>query len=417
MRPGIYTFLIFLFSFLVFDQCTDQKDCDCNLPANLRPMSAQEEEVAASANNFAFDLFSKINEANPTDNFFISPFSVSAALAMTANGGVGTTEEAIKKAIHLEGMSDDEMNEAYKTLVEFLLQVDPKVTIEIANSSWYKQQLTVKETFRNILNNYYDAEVLPADFSDPNTVDLINNWIADKTHDKIKNMLDAIPDAAVMYLINAIYFKAEWRYRFDENETKPRPFYLANGSEIQTPTMYGEKIAVTRYRADKFQLVSLPYGNGQYNMSIVLPNQGESLNDVIGNLNQQQFDDYLSNADSITTGIYLPKFKMEFKTLLNDVLSDMGMGIAFSDNADFSNLFDQSLALKISRVLHQTFLEVNEKETEAAAATIVEIVVTSAGPDHSFIEFNRPFAFFISEKHSNAILFAGKLFNPGSLSQ
>ena len=417
MRPGIYTFLIFLFSFLVFDQCTDQKDCDCNLPANLRPMSAQEEEVAASANNFAFDLFSKINEANPTDNFFISPFSVSAALAMTANGGVATTEEAIKKAIHLEGMSDDEMNEAYKTLVEFLLQVDPKVTIEIANSSWYKQQLTVKETFRNILNNYYDAEVLPADFSDPNTVDLINNWIADKTHDKIKNMLDAIPDAAVMYLINAIYFKAEWRYRFDENETKPRPFYLANGSEIQTPTMYGEKIAVTRYRADKFQLVSLPYGNGQYNMSIVLPNQGESLNDVIGNLNQQQFDDYLSNADSITTGIYLPKFKMEFKTLLNDVLSDMGMGIAFSDNADFSNLFDQSLALKISRVLHQTFLEVNEKGTEAAAATIVEIVVTSAGPDHSFIEFNRPFAFFISEKHSNAILFAGKLFNPGSLSQ
>ena len=335
---------------------------------------------------------------------------------MTANGAAGTTAEAMKKTIYLDGMSDEEMNGAYKTLTWFLLNVDPKVAIEIANAVWYKKQLTAKETFKDVLSKFYDADAQPADFADPNTKNVINDWIANKTHDKIKDMLDQIPSAAVMYLVNAIYFKAQWRYRFDEKDTKPRPFFLADGTEIQTPTMHGDKMNVTMYANDQYQLVGLPYGNGQFSMVVLLPRDGVALNDVIGQLDQQQFSDDMSSADTLTMGVYMPKFKIEFKTLLNNMLSEMGMGVAFSDKAGFSRFFEGSLPLQVSRVIHQAFLEVDEKGTEATAATIAEVVMTVAGLPPE-IKFNRPFAFFIAEKHSNTILFAGKLSNPALLGQ
>jgi serpin B len=333
---------------------------------------------------------------------------------MTANGAADSTRIAIRKAIHLEDLDNSAMNEAYRDLVRFLLGLDDKVTLELANSNWYKDVYHIKDSFRQILLDYYDAEIKAADFSDPATKDLINGWIEDKTHDKIKDMLDEVPSDAVMYLINAIYFKAQWKYEFDKDKTEEKDFKLEDGSKLRVPTMYSKGVKIARYFASNFQYIELPYGNGQFNMVILLPNENTTVDEVISNLDATSFAGYVNDADTATVEVFMPKFKMKFKTLLNEVLTDMGMGIAFGGGADFSNLFEETLNLEISRVIHQSFIEVNEEGSEAAAATIVEIRETSIGPggDPNVIHIDRPFAFFIAEKHSKTILFAGKMLNP-----
>ena len=407
--------LLFTCFVLVFSSCQNNGSDETDNTPNLRTLSAGEQQVAAAANEFSFSIFSRINEQHPESNIFISPFSISTALSMTANGAKGETKEEMKEALALPHLTDAEMNQAYKDLVELLLGLDNTINLQIANSNWYRELYHIRPDFQDILLEYYEAEVKPADFDDPATKDQINQWIENKTNGKIKNMLDGIPSDAVMYLINAIYFKADWQYRFDESKTEKASFFSPAG-EVQADMMFAPGAKVSYHYDEAFTMVDLPYGNGQFSMTIMMENgSGKPINEIIQTLTPEDFDSYINNADTITAEIYLPKFKMEFKKLLNEVLIDMGMGLAFGDGAtDFSGLFEENLALAISRVLHQSFIEVNEKGSEAAAATIVEITELSAGPDPrpKAFHINRPFAFFIREKHSNAILFAGKMLNP-----
>lgn len=399
-------------SFL-FQSCGDQNDCDCNIP-ELRPITAQETIIIEAANDFSFDIFARINESDPNKNLFISPLSISTALSMTANGAVGETKEGIKTTLHQTDLPDDEMNAAYKSLSDFLTNLDPKVIMQLANSNWYKDDYSIKKTFEDILLEYYDAEVKAADFNDSGTKDLINGWIEDKTNGKIKDMIDQIPANAVMYLINAIYLKATWQYQFQKEKTEKQNFYIRDGSSIKTDMMYSEGVKANVYFQQNYQYVELPYGNGQFVFSIVMPDLPEKIDAMIQTLDFDQLNNMITEADSGTYKVYLPKFKIEYKILLNDLLSAMGMNQSFGSGANFTDLFEEDLELFISRVLHQSFIEVDEEGTEAAAATVVEIMETSAGPgpDPSIIFVNKPFAFFIREKHSNTILFAGKMLDP-----
>jgi serine protease inhibitor len=409
IQNGIFA-LMLLFSMGACERM--DSDASDNLP-NLRAITAVEQQVITSANNFSMELLSAINQQNTGDNVFISPFSVSAALSMTLNGARVETKDAMKQTLHLSHMSDEEINAAYKGMVEFLLQLDKKVDLQIANSNWYRQDLNIHPEFAAILKEYYDAEVKAADFADPATVSRINGWIEDKTRGKIKDMLDAIPGNAVMYLINAIYFKADWQYTFDEKATSKKPFFTPSG-EKQVDMMHSKGVKMNVYYHSDFILADLPYGNGQFSMTILMPHAGRDINQTINTLSLEDFAGYINQTDTTTAEVYLPKFKLEFKEELKDVLSDMGMGIAFSTAADFSGLFKELLPLAISRVLHQSFVEVNEKGSEAAAATIVEIIELSSGSEGRprVVNINRPFAFFIREKHSNTILFSGKLLDP-----
>ena len=407
-------FWLTIASFLFLSSCSDQGDCNCDNPPELRPITGGEQEVIASANDFAFDIFNRININYPDNNLFISPLSISTALSMTVNGAVGTTKDGMKEALHLGDLTDEEMNQAYKTLIEFITELDPKVTMSLANSNWYKQELSIGKSFRSILEEYYGAEVNPADFSDPSTKDLINSWIEDKTNGKIKDMLDKIPSDAVMYLINAIYLKATWQYQFEKDKTEKMDFHLSDGTKVKTDMMFSEGVKVSRYANNELQYIEIPYGNGQFVFSIIMPNEHSKLDEVIGDLNMNQLDEFISHSDTTSLQVYFPKFKIQFKLLLNDVLSSMGMEQSFGTDADFSDLFDEQLNLAISRVIHQSFIEVDEEGTEAAAATIVEIVETSIDPNGtpSVINIDRPFAFLIREKHSNSILFSGKMIDP-----
>lgn len=407
--------LLYTCFLLAFSSCQNDGNNETDNTPNLRTLSAAEQQVATAVNEFSFSIFSRINEQHQESNIFISPFSISTALSMTANGAKGETNEEMKEALALNHLTDAEMNQAYRDLVELLLGLDNKVKLQIANSNWYRDLYHIRPDFQEILLEYYEADVKPANFDDPATKDQINQWIENKTNGKIKNMLDGIPSDAVMYLINAIYFKADWQYKFDENKTDKALFHTHSG-EVETDMMFAPGAKVSYLYDEAFTLVDLPYGNGQFSMTILMEKgSGHPINEVIQKLTPEDFASYVNRADTTTAEIYLPKFKMEFKKLLNEILIDMGMGLAFGNGAtDFSGLFEEDLPLAISRVLHQSFIEVNEKGSEAAAATIVEIAELSAGPDPGPKAFhiNRPFAFFIREKHSNAILFAGKMLNP-----
>lgn len=403
----------FISLLLIAGSCGDNNICDC-VPPPLRPISAGEQQIIQSSNEFSFDIFRRINAANQGKNLFISPLSISTALSMTANGAKGETKDGIKTTLFLEEMTDTEINEAYKSLAGFLMNLDPKVIMQLANSTWYSDEFRIKNSFQTILSEYYDADVRAADFGNPATKDLINAWIETRTNGKIKNMIDQIPAEAVMYLINAIYLKATWQYQFDKSKTEPLDFYLANGSIIKTETMYSEGVKANAWFQPDFQYVEIPYGNGQFVFSVIMPFDPGSLETFADDLDTEKFHELTQNAREGTFRVKLPKFRIEYKTSLNEVLAAMGMERSFTDQADFSEMFEEDLSLAISRVLHQSFIEVDEEGTEAAAATAVEMVVTSIGPDPipEQIQINKPFIFIIREKHSDAILFAGKMLNP-----
>jgi serine protease inhibitor len=401
---------LLIFSVLVFACGREDIKPEENLP-DLRALSAQEMELVEAGNDFALKITRLINDDEP-GNFFISPLSVGYALGMTFNGAAGETKAGMKQTLDFGNLSDDEINKSYYNLTKQLKGMDKKAVMEIANSVWYRQELRVKAQFKEILAEYYDAVAKGLDFANPVSKDVINKWIEDKTHGKIKDMLDQIPANAVMYLVNAIYFKADWTHQFDKSATKKEPFKLDGGGEKMVDMMFSKGVELSYLTNDKFTYLEIPYGNRQFVMSVLLPNDGYKVDDVFANLEVDHLKAISLQAEKISVELKLPRFKLEYKKLLNEYLEGMGMARAFSPSAEFPDFFEDPESLMISRVLHQAFLEVNEEGSEAAAATIVEIIRTSFPPVPQRITIDKPFAFLIMEKHTNTILFAGKLMEP-----
>ncbi|MBN2480750.1 MAG: serpin family protein [Bacteroidales bacterium] len=370
-------------------------------------------EIIAADNAFGLELFQKVIAGDAdAENIFISPTSVALALAMTYNGADGETKTAMESTLKKSGFTVDEINTSYKSLIAALVSVDPKVLLEIANSIWYRQEFSVLPEFVTVNQEYYDAEVSALNFAMPSAPDVINNWVADKTHDKITEIIREIPGDAVMYLINAIYFKGIWFYEFDEENTDDDIFYLNGGTLIDVPFM--EQEATLQYLSNElFSMIELPYGQGNYNMIVMLPHANHTTDEVVASLTPENWDNWLNMMTEQKVLVKLPKFKFEYKNLLNDELAAMGMEVAFTDQADFSKI-NALEDLFISKVIHKSFVEVNEEGTEAAAVTAVEISLTSVGPepDYTLFKADRPFLFAIREKDTGAIIFIGRVQNP-----
>lgn len=370
--------------------------------------------LVASNNSFGFDIFSRLVEDGDADeNIFISPTSIALALAMAYNGAEGDTKTEMETALHLSGLSTAAINATFRSLIDSLLIADEEVLLEIANAVFYAQGFPVREAFIDSLSINYDAEVSEEDFALSETLDIINNWVARNTNDKILEILDEIPADAVMYILNAIYFKATWKYEFDSEQTRPKPFTLQNGSSIQVPTMNIKKHF--RYAENtEAEMLEVPYGDESYNMYIVLPKPGISVEQLARSLNSTVWNSLQSNLSSQEVILDLPKFTYEYKSTLNSVLQSMGMEKAFTPFvADFSNITDAH-DLYISRVLHKTFVDVNEEGTEAAAVTVVEFVITSVGPEPiiRYFTVNRPFIYAIQEKSTGSVVFIGLVYEP-----
>jgi serpin B len=377
-------------------------------------LTKTQKDVLNASNQFGFNLFKDMAATGAADeNLFISPLSISFALTMTYNGAANQTAADMQKTLDYGNMSTETINQSCKELMQTITTLDPNVAMEIANSIWYRNTFPVKDTFLTINRTYFDAEVEPADFTNPQTTDIINNWVATKTHDKITSVIDGIPSEAIMYLINAIYFKGTWKYRFETKNTIEAPFYLTDGNTYQTDFM-NLKDKFRYMKNDLFSAVELPYGNGGFSMLVLLPNEGKTYTDVVSNLTSDNWAQWNSNLDTATVFVKLPKFKFSYEKKLNQNLTNLGMGIAFDqDNADFSGI-NETAQLYISFVLHKSFVDVNEEGTEAAAVTVVGIFTTSSpdGPGYKDFNVNKPFVFAIKENTSNSILFMGLVKKP-----
>jgi serine protease inhibitor len=376
-----------------------------------RELSIAEGKLIEADNRFAFRLLGEINTEEGEKNIFISPLSVGMALGMTYNGAAGGTQAAMQQVLELEDMSLQEVNESYRSLIDLLRNLDPKVEFLLANSIWYRNTMTVGQEFLDLNREYFDAEVVPLDFNSPNAGDQVNAWVDEKTKGKITEIVPAGPlSDLIMLLLNAIYFKADWAGQFDKDLTEEDPFYLADGSTVSTEMMWHSEPVPLRYHRDGgIQVVDLPYGGDAYSMTIVLPDEPEDIDALVQGLTRDQWNLWTAGLDSTSRIVSLPKFELDYKIRLNDVLKMLGMEVAFCDGgpADFSRLFPGAC---ISFVDHKTYVKVDEEGTEAAAVTAVGVGVTSVGPPTLIID--RPFVFAIRERYSGTILFMGKMMDP-----
>ncbi|MGZ2369800.1 serpin family protein [Ancylomarina sp. YFZ004] len=372
-------------------------------------MELEAKSVIASNNGFGFDLFRNLYQDDSSDNMMISPISISLALAMTYNGAEGETQTAFENTLHFTDLSRYQINTIYKKLQNYLKRIDPKVRMNIANSVWSKRGTMVEEEFKNNIKEFYEAEFRIEDFSNPATLDAINDWVEDKTEGEIQNILGKIDPNAFMYLINAIYFKGEWAKPFDIKDTYPGDFTDEEGV-ISRANYMTTNMHIGYLSNDLFTALELPYGNKDYAMVILLPNEDKKIADIVDELNDANWNQWMNAFLRPELNVHLPKFKFEYKQELNDVLIQLGMENPFSGAADFTGI-SKDVPLRISSVIHQSFIEVNEEGTEAAAATVVVVGETSTGPP-STIHINKPFVFVIKEKQTNSIVFMGNVKKP-----
>lgn len=395
--------VLFLLPLLMFAACEEPevklKD------AESIPLKAGMEKRVQQDNAFAFDLFRQVITNNADEkNIFISPLSVSIALGMAWNGADGETKAEMATAMKMSGMTEDEINEYYQIMLTALPGVDPSTKLNIANSIWYRESFPVKDEYLKVNSDYFNAEVRELDFAKPDALGIINGWCAEKTNNLIKDPLDKISADAMMYLINAIYFKGIWVKKF-EKDTYKTNFYTESGNIVQVDMM--QQKDTFGYQEDEMaQYLDLPYGNKAFSMTVVLPRENKTTDEVIENLDTEKWNSIINGFSSQEVQIYLPKFKTKGKYELKEPLMQMGMVRAFSDEADFSNISD--IGLLISRIIHSTYCDVNQEGTEAAAVTIIEFELTSMPMNYVF-NANRPFVFVIREKSTGVILFMGKM--------
>lgn len=377
------------------------------------PVSIDANVVTANT-QFGFNLFDEIRKTEQDKNIFISPLSISIALAMTLNGASSETEQAMANTLQLQGLDTESINTGYAGLRQALQVADPKVILTIANSLWARQGVPFKQDFLQRNTEYFGAEVSALNFMDPSTLTTINQWVNTNTNGKITKILDEINPDTVLFLINAIYFKGKWQTEFDPSHTRDGTFYLGTDGEKQVPMMTrtGDYSYYENYE-EKFQAISLPYGDGRMSMYIFLPYRESDLNTFLNGLDPENWEHWISQFNEQEVFLSMPKFKLEYEKTLNNPLQALGMGIAFAAGAaDFSRMADlEALGknLYIGEVLHKAVVEVNEEGTEAAAVTSVGIRATSAPP--AFIA-DRPFFFAIRDNETKTVLFMGTVLEP-----
>lgn len=374
-------------------------------------LTAKSIQVIEHSNGFGINLFSRV-ALDDNRNLMLSPLSASTALTMLLNGCGGDTYDQLKSTLDYPSeLSIAEINEAYNSLVSQLLKADPKVKLSLANAIFYRSGLNVKAPFISTLEREFSAQVKQIDFSSPTAVSTINKWASDNTNGLITKVIDNISPDVAMFLLNALYFKGSWSNMFEKSSTQFRPFYLANGTSVEVPTMMGEVDARVAY-GEHWSALELPYGRTNFTMVIVMPN--ETLPELYAELSGELWNNITSSIDAYSafseTMVYLPKFKFSYEQMLNDYLISMGMVDAFDElKANLSEMSDSQLYVDF--VKQNTFVEVNEEGTEAAAVTTVGMSNDGAPMPRRFI-VDKPFVFAIRERTSNTLMFIGQVVNP-----
>ena len=369
------------------------------------------DEVETMSGDFDTDLIKESFSASDSKNVVVSPFSVKMALSMAAQGANGKTLEEMNKVIGL----DETSNEYFRRLIEDAAK-DGDITLNIANSVWLRQGLQFNPAYMDILDSYYMAQASTLDFAEPSSKDTINKWVSEKTNGKIEEIVDEIKPLDIAFLINAIYFNANWSTPFEQGLTSKKDFTLLDGSKVKADLM--SKTAHLLYQENnEFQAVELPYGeNERYVMRVYLPKEDVKFDKFVKGIDKESLQQWGGDFGSMKGVLELPKFKTEYSNSMKDILISMGIKEAFNSNsADFSKMVTvEGQNVYISEVMHKTYIDVNEKGTEAAAATSIEMSATSGPQPEEMFEMivDRPFVFTIDDKESGETLFIGAIINP-----
>lgn len=399
---------------LVFVSCSNKVESIDKLLKNANFTEMDYKTIVQPNNNLGFTLLQNI-ESDENHNKFISPTSLFMALSMVFHGADSETKEEIANVLHINNMKDEKILSANASLLNKLLQDSETIDLAIANSMWLNDMLEFQDEFAKNNTDYFTAEIEEIDIQDVDAADRINKWVEDATNKKIDSIIEPPLSANfVALLINALYFKGDWKYEFNEDFTSEKPFYLPDGTTKDVPLMVLEE-KLYYFENVEFQAVKLPYGDEEMQMQVFLPREGYSLDELVNTLDTKKWNQWQNQYKKIEGTIELPKFEMEYEKKLNDTLENMGMETAFNpDKANFPHIIKESAPLYIDEVKQKTFIEVNEKGTEAAAVTSVGITEMSAPIDVEsfYMEVNRPFLFAITDEETGTILFLGAISDP-----
>ena len=403
-------------------------------------LTRSELEMVDQSNDFTFNLFREVTVdygfTSPLDNTIpipddydekvakgnniLSPISIIYALGMLNNGATGETQQQINKVLGFADTGAEGINTFCKKMLIKALYNDADTKLNIANNIYFNSSLDfeLNPTFVQLAKEYYEAEPELRDFNDGKTMDVINQWCSDHTEKMIEKVLDenSFNPTAVSYLLNAIYFKGNWRMQFEEAETKEETFGMSETdlgqySELQKKVPMMHQNNLLRYTDnDVCQAVKLPYGNGSFAMTILLPLEGKRISDVLQTLTADSWTQQYSWMGDAIVDLKLPRFEADTDLNLNGIMSRLGMPKAFSELAEFPNFCNTDTYIGLMKQVAK--IKVNETGTEAAAVTVIGVEATSAGPEPEPLHVNfhatRPFLYVISDEMTGAILFIGQ---------
>ncbi len=380
-------------------------------PAAEAPDPSEISRASDSISHFGFDMFSGLAGLEPDENVIVSPQSAAILLALLFNGAEGETREAIGEVLYLEDPFDDSINDEHRLLASYLMSADPDVELAIANSLWANEGTPFEEDYLDRMREYFDATINEVDLGEQASADQIDEWVAENTNDRIQEMAQALglPDPnAVMVLLNAVYFLGNWTEPFDPDQTADGTFSLPDGEEITLPMMNRDDDTLFTEQ-DGFKAIRLPYGEKErFGMEIFLPSDEHDLGDLREELDADLWQETTGSFSEQRVNVELPSFEIEYDTGsdLDEVLRNLGMGIAYEGGSDFTPM--TSADPWLSSVVQKTFIRVDEEGTEAAAVTGGGMV--DSLPPQFIVD--RPFFFTISDRETSTILFMGQVTNP-----
>lgn len=367
-------------------------------------------------NMFSFDLYTQLSndQEHEGNNVFFSPYSVFVALSMTYEGAKNETAADMQKVLQFP-QNNDTMLCSFGRLYN-IYNFHNNYTLETANALWTQHDFSFLDSYLDFIEHYYMGKATEVDFLQAEeTAEQINNWIEEKTHDKIQDMLSSedIDPATKMILTNAIYFKGDWLYQFDPDDTLEKDFYVTDEETVTVPMMQldDDEVKFNYTETDDFQMLELPYDGNNVSMIVLLPKEN-NISTIEQQISWENISDWEQSFQEKQVKVILPKFEMETTYNLGQHLIEMGMQVPFTTSADFSGM-DGRRDLFIGKVLHNAFVQVDETGTEAAAATTVHMELTAIPPsDQLVFNADHPFLFFIQHKQTDNILFMGKIVSP-----
>lgn len=369
-------------------------------------LTTRSADLAQTGNTFAINFINKVNKSEKGD-WFVSPLSMQFLLGMLLNGANGQTAAEICDVL---GYGEDEVaavNEFCLSMIRQLPDLDKQTKLAIANAIFVNKNYALRDRYKSVVSEYYDAQVTNADFSKGSaTTKAINKWCSDHTNGLITKIIDNVSPQMLAYLLNAVYFKSQWKEKFNKGNTVKESFTQEGGASTTVQMMRtGEKFLYQDN--DMFQAVRLPYGNGVFSMYVILPAEGKTISDVTGFISGEYWNKFVRSMVMCDVDLWLPKFETNFEISLNRLLSDMGMPSSFiAGKADFTAMSNSAMCL--SFVKQKAAIKVDEDGTEAAAVSVAGMVTAAAPGQHVVFHADHPFLYMITETTSGAILFAGK---------